>query len=61
VNLNKVAIPQADEQQRLLANLIEVMNRDRKPLLRFWYIPDSRKAVIVSTGETMAMPEPPAG
>jgi hypothetical protein len=40
VNLNKVAIPQADEQQRLLANLIEVMNQDRKPLPRFWYLPD---------------------
>ena len=32
VDLNKVAIPQADEQQRLLANLIGHMNRDRKPL-----------------------------
>jgi len=51
VNLNKVAIPQADEQQRLLANLIEVMNRDKKPLPRFWYLPDSRKAVVVSTGD----------
>ena len=29
VNLNKVAIPQADEQQRLLANMILEMNRDR--------------------------------
>ena len=27
VNLAKVAIPQADEQQRLLANLVETMNR----------------------------------
>ncbi|HEV8527746.1 MAG TPA: DUF4082 domain-containing protein [Actinomycetes bacterium] len=51
VNLNKVAIPQADEQQRLLANLIEVMNRDRKPMPRFWYLPDSRKAVVVGTGD----------
>ena len=35
----KVHIPQADEQQRLLANLITVMNRDRMPLPRFWYFP----------------------
>ena len=35
------AIPQADEQQRLLANLIQVMNRDKKPLPRFWYFPRS--------------------
>ena len=51
VNLNKVAIPQADEQQRLLANLIEQMNRDRKPLPRFWYFPRSLKAVVVATGD----------
>ena len=39
VDLTKVAIPQADEQQRLLANLIGFMNADRKPLPRFWYLP----------------------
>jgi len=32
VDLGKVEIPQADEQQRLLANLILEMNKDRKPL-----------------------------
>ncbi len=47
VNLSKVAIPQADEQQRLLANLILTMNADRKPLPRFWYLPFGKKAVVV--------------
>ncbi len=47
VNLNKVAIPQADEQQRLLANLVLKMNADRKPLPRFWYFPRGEKAVVV--------------
>ncbi len=51
VNLSKAAIPQADEQQRLLANLIQVMNRDKKPLPRFWYFPRSLKAVVVGTGD----------
>jgi methionine-rich copper-binding protein CopC len=51
VNLDKVAIPQADEQQRLLANLVQVMNRDRKPLPRFWYFPRNLKAVIIGTGD----------
>lgn len=51
VNLDKVAIPQADEQQRLLANLIQVTNRDRKPLPRFWYFPRSLKAVVIATGD----------
>ena len=51
VNLDKVAIPQADEQQRLLANLVTVMNRDRKPVPRFWYFPGITKAVVVATGD----------
>jgi Domain of unknown function (DUF4082)/Bacterial Ig-like domain/HYR domain/Bacterial Ig domain len=51
VDLNKVAIPQADEQQRLLANLILQMNADRKPLPRFWYFPKGLKAVVLMTGD----------
>jgi hypothetical protein len=51
VNLNKVSIPQADEQQRLLANLILTMNADRKPLPRFWYFPRGEKAVVLMTGD----------
>jgi hypothetical protein len=51
VNLSKVAIPQADEQQRLLANLIETMNRHIKPLPRLWYFPKGLKAVVIGTGD----------
>ena len=51
VDLNKVAIPQADEQQRLLANLILQMNAAKKPLPRFWYFPNGAKAVVVMTGD----------
>ena len=54
VDLNKVAIPQADEQQRLLANLITTMNLDRKPLPRFWYLPRFEKAAVVMTGDDHA-------
>ena len=39
VNLAKAHIPQADEQQRLLANLVTVTARDRFPVPRFWYFP----------------------
>ena len=49
--MTKVAIPQADEQQRLLANLIGFMNADRKPLPKFWYLPRGYKAAIVMTGD----------
>ena len=61
IDFAKVAIPQADEQQRLLGNLIQVMNRDKKPLPRFWYFPKQGnaasgapnllKAVLVGTGD----------
>ena len=51
IDLNKVAIPQADEQQRLLANLILSMNSDREPLPRFWYFPRGLRAVVVMTGD----------
>jgi hypothetical protein len=55
VDLSKVAIPQADEQQRLLANLIGFLNADRKPLPRFWYLPRGHKAAIVMTGDDHAL------
>ena len=51
VDLTKVHIPQADEQQRLLANLITRMNVDRAPLPRFWYLPRGLKAAVVMTGD----------
>ena len=51
VDLNKVAIPQADEQQRLLANLVLHLERMRKPLPRFWYLPRGAKAALVMTGD----------
>jgi hypothetical protein len=51
IDLSKVAIPQADEQQRLLANLIGDVTEDRKPLPRFWYLPRDAKAAVVMTGD----------
>ena len=54
VDLSKVAIPQADELQRLLANVIGHVNADRKPLPRFWYLPRGEKAAVVMTGDDHA-------
>ena len=51
VDLDKVEIPQADEQQRLLTNLIGKMNQDKEPLPRFWYFPRGEEAVVVMTGD----------
>ena len=54
MDLNNVAIPQADEQQRLLANLMIYMEANRKLLPRFWYFPHGYKAVVVMTGDDHA-------
>jgi Domain of unknown function (DUF4082)/Bacterial Ig-like domain/Bacterial Ig domain len=51
VDLTKVSVPQADEQQRFLANLLLTLNQNKKPLPRFWYFPADKKAVIVMTGD----------
>jgi phosphodiesterase/alkaline phosphatase D-like protein len=54
IDRTKVAIPQADEQQRLLANLILHLNAQKKPLPRFWYFPKGLKAAVVMTGDDHA-------
>jgi hypothetical protein len=52
VDFSRLQIPQADEQQRLLANAIAAMTEDRTPLPRFWYLPRGLKAAIVMTGDS---------
>ena len=65
VDPNRFDVPQADEQQRLLANLITQMNLDEAPLPRFWYLPRGEKAALVLTGDDHAtggtddVPRPP--
>jgi hypothetical protein len=51
IDRTRIAIPQADEQQRLLVNVIQHMNRDRTPIPRFWYFPRRAKAVVIMTGD----------
>ena len=51
IDLSKLAIPQADEQQRLLVQLITNMNLNKRPLPRFWYFPNGKKAVVIMTGD----------
>lgn len=51
VDLNKIHIPQADEQQRLLANIIIESTKDKQPMPRFWYLPGSTKAALVMAGD----------
>jgi hypothetical protein len=51
VNLDKSHIPQADEQQRLLANMLIEAAKDRRPFPRFWYLPGEHKAAMVMAGD----------
>jgi len=54
IDFDKVSIPQADEQQRLLANIILLGNLHKKPLPRFWYLPRKLKAAVIMTGDDHA-------
>jgi hypothetical protein len=45
----RTRIPQADEEQRFLANLILTLHG--LPLPRVWYLPAGHKAVMVNTGD----------
>jgi hypothetical protein len=61
LDTNKIAIPQADEQQRLLVNLITLMERDRMPLPHFWYLPRGKKAVVLLSGDDHGPVTAPGG
>ncbi len=51
IDRSKISIPQADEQQRFFANLITDIAADRKPLPRFWYLPNMHRAAVVMSGD----------
>ena len=61
LDTSRIAVPQADEQQRLLANLITQMERDRMPLPRFWYLPRGEKAAVVMSGDDHSPATAPGG
>lgn len=47
LNTSKAYIPQADEQQRLLTNMMLTMTRRNSPLPRFWILPHGLKSALV--------------
>ena len=48
-DLARLAIPQADESQRMFANI--VLSLSGKPLPRVWYLPKMHKTLMVNTGD----------
>lgn len=49
LNTAKAHIPQADEQQQLLVNMMLTMDKPQTPLPRFWILPHGYKSAVVMT------------
>lgn len=54
VNLDRVAVPQADEQMRLFSRLVRQLVD--QPLPQLWYFPGSTRTMLVLTGDAHANP-----
>jgi hypothetical protein len=51
IDLERIGVPQADEQQRLLVALLEQLAAGGAPLPRLWYFPGGAPALLVATGD----------
>ncbi|RRR70136.1 MAG: hypothetical protein EI684_13790 [Candidatus Viridilinea halotolerans] len=52
IDLERIAVPQADQQQRMLAALLEdLVAATGPPLPRLWYFPAGAPSVLVATGD----------
>ena len=56
VDLNKVPVPQADEQQRLFARLVQQAVNTSMPMPQLWYFPGTAKTMLIPTGDAHANP-----
>jgi hypothetical protein len=56
IDLDRIHIPQADEQQRLLVNLINELSA--VPLPRLWYFPANADSALILTGDSHNNPAP---
>ncbi len=56
VNRDKIPIPQADEQMRLLGHLIQDLSANVTPLPRLWYFPDNAMTMLILTADAHANP-----
>ena len=57
VDMERIAIPQADELQRLLSNLIVSLGGSHIPTPRFWYLPRGLKAAVLMAGDDHGTPD----
>jgi hypothetical protein len=54
IDLDRIQIPQADEQQRLFVNILSLLSKH--PLPRIWYFPEDKKSALVVTGDSHSNP-----
>jgi len=54
IDLERIQIPQADEQQRLFVNILAQLSK--RPLPRLWYFPEDKKSVLIATGDSHSNP-----
>lgn len=51
IDLDRIHIPQADEHQRLFADVLNELSSAGPPLPRLWYFPAGAPSVLVTTGD----------
>jgi hypothetical protein len=51
IDRNKIPIPQADEQQRLFARLVQQLVSRNHPLPQLWYFPGTAKTMLILTSD----------
>jgi hypothetical protein len=51
VDQDKIPIPQADEQQRLFARVVQQLIGRHHPLPQFWYFPETAKTMQIMTSD----------
>lgn len=56
IDLDRIQIPQADEQMRLLSRLIAEMLAEVMPLPRLWYLPSKADCLLILTGDAHQTP-----
>jgi hypothetical protein len=54
IDLERIHIPQADEQQRWLVTILVYLSK--RPLPRLWYFPEDKKSVLIATGDSHSNP-----
>lgn len=57
LDVTRIPVPQADEQQRLFAALVRRLASPSRPLPQWWYFPGTAKSVLLMTTNTAANPD----